>query len=126
MFKVYFDGLCIVCSTEIDFYRRKPGQEAISWIDISAPGFDPVAEGVDPVLVNRYFHVRLESGRLISGVDGFIEIWKRIPSIAWWASVSQFPGVRPLMKLGYSGFVLVRPLLPRRKAADCHNGACSR
>ncbi|NDC39803.1 MAG: DUF393 domain-containing protein, partial [Proteobacteria bacterium] len=68
-FKVYFDGLCVLCSAEIEFYRRRPGQEAIEWVDISSPGFSAEAEGVDPVLVNRFFHVRQEDGRLVSGVD---------------------------------------------------------
>lgn len=122
-FKVYFDGKCVVCSHEIEFYRRRAGAEKIDWVDISLLSFDALAEGLDPREVTRVFHVRDEAGRLITGVDAFIEIWKRLPSLALWAAGARLPGARPLMQVGYWAFVRIRPWLPRRKD-ECPDGTC--
>ena len=122
-FQVFFDGGCLVCSSEIEFYRRKKGAELIEWIDIQSGAFDADAEGVDRNEINRVFHVKDEQGRWITGVDAFIEIWNRIPSLNLLAISAKLPGSRMLMKIGYSVFVKIRPYLPR-KASACASGYC--
>ena len=89
--------------------------------DISLPSFDPRQEGLDPAEVNRLFHVKKRSGEILTGVDGFIEIWDEIPSLNFLAKVGRLRLVRPFLDLGYKGFVVARPYLPRRK---CETGAC--
>jgi predicted DCC family thiol-disulfide oxidoreductase YuxK len=42
--RVYYDGLCPLCSREIAYYLSKEGSGAINWIDITENGFDPVVE----------------------------------------------------------------------------------
>ncbi|MEN9723608.1 MAG: hypothetical protein RJB38_1594 [Pseudomonadota bacterium] len=123
-FRVYFDGKCVLCSREIEFYRKQSGAEALEWVDISYPGFDAKAEGLDPLTVMRVFHVRNELGELVTGVDGFIEIWKRLPALSLWVKGSKLPGARTLMKWGYQVFIRVRPWLPRREE-DCPDGYCA-
>ena len=122
-FKVYFDGKCVICSKEIAFYRRQSGAQTLEWVDISRPDFDALAEGLDPKEVVRVFHVRDEAGQLIQGVDGFIEIWRRLPRLRRWVKLSQTPGARSLLALGYQVFIRVRPLLPRYKDS-CSDGYC--
>jgi predicted DCC family thiol-disulfide oxidoreductase YuxK len=124
--KVYFDGGCRVCSREIDFYRRKRGSEKIQWVDISKSNFDARSEGLDPKTIMRVFHVRDERGNLITGVPAFIEIWKRLPDLQFWESLTHVPGARTAMGLGYSVFMRVRPYLPRRKPEECESGHCRR
>jgi predicted DCC family thiol-disulfide oxidoreductase YuxK len=123
--RVYFDGLCPLCSREISYYITRDGAAAIDWIDITASGFDAEKEGLDPKKVHRFFHVKDESGRIVVGIDAFIEIWSRIPSLKHWKTIAALPGVRPMMKLGYYTFAKVRPLLPRRKSAIlCPTDSC--
>lgn len=124
-FKVYFDGKCVVCSKEIDYYRKKAGSSKIDWVDISVSGFDAKSEGLDASEIKRVFHVRDESGHLFTGVDGFVEIWKRLSGLSAWVKASQAPGAKHLMKLGYHVFIKIRPYLPR-KSKDCHDGYCNR
>lgn len=125
---VYFDGLCPLCSREIDYYRKLPGASSIRWVDITEDGFDAAAEGLDPEKVHRFFHVKTIQGQVISGVDAFIEIWKAIPSLHSWYTLSRIPGARGVMKVGYSIFARVRPYLPRRRrpgADSCETGTCA-
>jgi len=122
--KVYYDGLCVLCSREIEVYRRRDLDQRVDWIDISLPGFDASKEGLDPVLVNRFFHVRRADGQVIAGVDAFVEIWKTIPSLRLMAKAADLPGARAAMRAGYAIFARVRPYLPRRSRPECDNGAC--
>jgi predicted DCC family thiol-disulfide oxidoreductase YuxK len=122
--KVYFDGLCSLCSREIAMYRRKPGSDSIAWIDITHAGFDATSEGLDASKVHATFHVKTAKGAVIEGVDAFIEIWKNIPSLGFLAKAAEVPGVRPLLRIGYAGFARLRPYLPRKNADACTTDTC--
>jgi predicted DCC family thiol-disulfide oxidoreductase YuxK len=123
---VFFDGLCPLCSREIEHYRKLKGSSSIQWVDITRPEFDAVKEGLDPKLVHKFFHVKTQDGEIVAGVDAFIEIWKRLPSLKAWVELSRLPGVKSVMKAGYAVFAQVRPLLPRRSSKDCASGTCAR
>ena len=60
---VFYDGLCILCSREIDHYRKSRGADLITFVDICAPGFDPAENGLDPKAVHKVMHVRRQVGR---------------------------------------------------------------
>ena len=64
---VYFDGLCPLCSREIAHYRKRVTPEAVEFVDIAAPGFDPVALGFDRVRVHRHLHARFDGTALRRG-----------------------------------------------------------
>ncbi len=113
---VYFDGLCVLCSTEINHYRKSRGSERISFVDICAPGFDPKAHGLDPKAVHKVMHVRRADGTLATKVDAFITIWSTLPGYWILAKTARLGLVRFFLNIGYHFFVLVRPYLPRRKA----------
>jgi predicted DCC family thiol-disulfide oxidoreductase YuxK len=111
--KVYYDGLCKVCSQEINHYRRQEGAENIQFIDICGAGFDAIQEEVDPVQVHKVMHVRRQDGTLATKVEAFIEIWKALPKYRFLAKIAGRPPVRSMLNLSYLGFSLIRPFLPR-------------
>lgn len=116
--KVYFDGLCRVCSGEISHYKKQKGADRIAFVDICAPNFDAKAEGLDPLQVHKIMHVRRKDGTLATRVDAFIEIWRTLPryrSIAWLASR---PAVHVVLEFGYTIFAFIRPWLPRKKGGS--------
>jgi predicted DCC family thiol-disulfide oxidoreductase YuxK len=123
-FRVYYDALCPLCSREIDYYRTKDRDEVIDWVDITQENFDATSEGLDPKKVHQFFHVKDEHGKIISGVDAFIEIWARIPSLRKWRIFSLLPGAKTAMKIGYAVFARVRPFLPRKSRQDCQSELC--
>ena len=115
---IYYDGLCQLCSREMQYvYNVEGATDRIAFVDFTDPAFDTRAEGLDPVALERYIHVRLPDGAVRTGVDAFIELWKRIPGHAWLARVVGNPVVKPLAKLGYLAFAGVRRHLPRRRAS---------
>ena len=113
---VYYDGLCIICSKEIDHYRKARGADQIDFIDICAPTFDPKSNGLDPKAVHKVMHVRGADGTLATEVDAFIEIWKTLPGYRPLAKIAGFKFVRFFMNIGYHLFIGIRPYLPRRSA----------
>lgn len=113
--KVYFDGACHLCSREINHYRKFSNHPVLEFIDIADPKFSAVAEGLDPVRVNREMHVRDEAGALHYGVDAFIELWRILPGYQRLSRWAKMPGINPILQVGYHAFARLRPYLPKRK-----------
>lgn len=116
--KVYYDGLCRVCSAEISHYRRLRGSDRIEFVDITSPGFDAAREGLDPQRVHEVFHVRDETGALHTGVEGFIQIWSKLPALSWLVPVARTWPVSSVLEAGYRLFTKARPYLPRKACED--------
>ena len=115
---IYFDGLCIACSAEMNHYRKLPGAEKFSFIDITSPTFKAEEHGIDPFLAHKVMHVRSSDGKLHQGVDAFRAIWSELPRYQFLHRLSQQKIMRGILELGYKAFVIARPYLPRKKA-DC-------
>lgn len=120
MITVYYDGLCKVCSKEISFYRNQLGADSIKFVDICSQDFDAKVEGLDPVRIHQVMHVRRQEGTLALKVDAFIEIWSVLPRFQWLAKAARWAPVNAGLHLGYAGFSIIRPFLPRYTSpADC-------
>jgi predicted DCC family thiol-disulfide oxidoreductase YuxK len=115
---VYYDGLCVLCSSEIDHYRKQVGADQIQFVDICGPSFDAVKEGLDPFEVHRVMHVRRADGSLAIRVQAFIEIWSSLPKYKWAASLAKKRTINQILEIGYTVFAKIRPFLPRRKKAQ--------
>lgn len=114
---VYYDGACPLCRREIGFYRGR-NEDAAEWVDVSrdAPGAELSKEDA-----LARFHVRRADGSLVSGAEGFFELWRAMPGWRHLARLSAVPGVLPVTERAYRGFLRVRPRvsawLKRREAA---------
>lgn len=111
---VYYDGLCRVCSAEINHYKTMRGAEAISFIDITTTDFDPLRENLDPFKIHQEIHAKDSSGQLYVGVAAFILIWSKLPALAWLARLAKKTFPNKVLHWGYRGFVKIRPYLPRK------------
>jgi len=121
---IYYDGACPLCSREIEHYRSKDSAGRLRLVDIAAPGFDARAAGLDPVAVNKFLHVRLPDGALVTGLAAFTAIWDVLPGFGLLARAARLPLINPLLRGGYRAFAALRPYLPKRRAAECTGGSC--
>ena len=120
MITVCYDSLCKVCSKEISYYRNQLGADSIEFVDICSKDFDRRAAGLDPVHIHQVMHVRRQDGTLALKVDAFIEIWSVLPKFKWLAKAARWSPVNVGLNLGYAGFTMMRPFLPRYASpADC-------
>ncbi len=115
---VYYDGFCMLCSREIEHYKKQKGSDAIMFTDITSQNFDPIKEGVDPVLVHKIMHVKNSRGELRTGVDAFIEIWEHLPKYKKMAKLAKKSPIKKALNFGYQVFAILRPYLPR-KSNEC-------
>ena len=122
--KIFYDAKCIVCDTEINLYKKTDTDNVFEYVDISSQNFDPSSVPVDVDYLNKYFHVQLSTGEYVKGVDAFMEIWKKLPKWQLLEKVTNNFVVRPILKIGYFGFIYIRPYLPRR--SECEDDYCSR
>ena len=111
---VFYDGLCHLCSREIEHYRRMKGSDQLDFVDITSADFDPKRWGLDPQKVHQHLHVLGVHGRWQIGVAAFIAIWTELPNLRWLVPVASWKPLRVLLEIGYSGFAKIRPLLPRK------------
>ncbi len=116
--KVFYDGLCRVCSAEINHYRKMNGSHRIQFIDITTSDFDAAKEDLDPQKIHVELHGKDIQGNVVTGVDTFILIWDHIDKLNWLGRLAKKDFFKGLLKIQYSLFVKIRPFLPRKACAD--------
>lgn len=107
---IYFDGSCPLCRLEIAHYAAQPGADCLAFIDVSAARPDTGPDLVPAAAMAR-FHVRLPSGRLVSGAEAFAQIWQRLPAWRLAARLASLPAGLAIMETMYRLFLPVRPFL---------------
>jgi predicted DCC family thiol-disulfide oxidoreductase YuxK len=112
--KIFFDGNCIVCDTEVAHYKRI-APNLFEMFDISSPSFDAKQFGLTVEAVNKNMHVLTPEGEIKIGVDAFAHIWSRIDKYKFASKLIQMPVVKSLAKVGYRVFAEIRFLLPKKK-----------
>lgn len=120
---IFYDGACYLCSAEIDHYRKLKS-ETLDFVNIADPHFSAEKEGLDPHDVQIEMHVKTSNGKIIKGVDAFIEIWKHLPRYQWLVPLCNNRASKPCLRFGYFIFArMIRPYLPKKKVA-CDTGTC--
>jgi len=114
---VIYNGSCPVCSREIGVYRGRAQAAGapLRFVDLCEADLD--AWGLSPEDAARRLHA-IDDGRLISGVDAFVALWRGTPGFGWLARAVSLPIVRPVAGAVYEG--VLAPLLFRmhlRRAA---------
>jgi predicted DCC family thiol-disulfide oxidoreductase YuxK len=109
----------------MEHYRTRVKDDAVRFVDITAPDFDARRHGLDPARVHRVMHVKA-GGAVRTGVEAFVALWQAIPCYRWLARLVRTPGIHALATAGYHTFARLRPYLPRRKRSDCDTGTCPR
>lgn len=124
--KVFFDGACGVCAAEMTAYRRKEHGGRLEFVDVSAPGFDPVPYGIPRAAFMYELHAIDGDAQVYRGVDAFRAIWRAFPASTRYGllgTLVSLPGVHSLARLGYWSFARIRKFLPKRDDA-CRDGSC--
>ena len=121
--RLFYDGSCIVCATEIERYGRKDRHGRLVLVDISAPDFDPAPYGIGRDAFMYQMHAIDADGKVFRGVDAFWAIWQAFPASTLYGALVTFPPLAPLTRLCYRGFARIRGYLPKRRRA-CADGTC--
>jgi len=123
--KVFYDGSCYVCSSEMLVYMRKNHEGRLEFIDISEPSFNAVEYGINLADFMYQMHAIDRSGRIYRGPEAFRAIWQAFPS-SWWygflATLVSIPGISFFARTAYLTFARLRKYLPKRRINACRIG----
>lgn len=97
--KVYFNNSCSICRTEINEYKKN-ADEKIEWIDISTYENSEIETNKKTDQLYRRMHV-LENGKIISGAESFLIIWKQIPKYNFLYKIFKNPAIFPFFNIIY-------------------------
>ena len=124
--RLFYDGSCSVCATEIGRYCRKDVEGRLVPVDISSPEFDPVPYGISLDAFMYQLHAIDAAGTVYRGVEAFWAIWQAFPASTLYGRLGRlvtFPPLVPIARLCYRGFARIRGYLPKRRH-DCTDGTC--
>jgi len=116
MITVFYDGACGLCKNEIGLYRRLDKARRILWVDISQSTTELDQHEIDPLAALYELHVIDGFGRLFTGVEAFLTLWRELPYFKYLAPIIALPGVKHLARLAYRLFVWWHA----RKPNVCH------
>lgn len=137
-----YDGLCPVCSLEMDHLRERDVHGRLVFVDIAAPGFEAARYGVTPEALDAALHGLCADGRMLCGMP-VLRLAYDAAGLGWAMAPTGWAPVRPLFDAGYRVFArhrrvisrataplieAVRTLRARRTAARmaaCHDGSCA-
>jgi predicted DCC family thiol-disulfide oxidoreductase YuxK len=123
--RIFYDGACVVCATEIEHYLRRDRDGRLVAMDISSPDFDPDEYQISLADFMYELHVIDRSGTIYRGVEAFWAIRQAFPASTVYGilgAIVTAPVLNPIARLLYQGFARIRPYLPKRH--NCTSGTC--
>ena len=124
--RIFYDGACVVCATEIEHYLRRDRDGRLVAMDISSPDFDPDEYHIPLADFMYELHVIDRNGTIYRGVEAFRAIWQAFPASTVYGlmgAIVTAPVLNPIARLLYQGFARIRPYLPKRH--DCTSSTCT-
>jgi len=105
--KVYYDGICPGCRRDRARYERWAGEagKQVAWCDVTEHQQELRNKGVDPQAALLSLHVEEEGGPIREGIDAYILLMRRVPRLRPLAWLIGLPGLKPLLRRLYDGWV---------------------
>ena len=101
---VLYDGSCPYCAREIKHYMRFDNTQRICWVDIVENPEYLKKYDITWTSAMKKLHT-IEGGDFIHvGVDGFIEIWRRISRYQFLSRIASFKPVYFILRKVYDYF----------------------
>lgn len=104
---VYYDGACPSCIKDRESYEAMSGKagEDVCWFDITGQDEELRKIGIDPHKAMTELHVRDENQQILSELDAYIVLMKRVPKFKPLAWLIGLPVIRPLLSRLYQWMV---------------------
>ena len=101
--RVFYDGACPTCVRERRLYERLAGLggKQIEWFDISGRDEYLKSLSIDPQLALFELHLQLQDGSIVSELDAYIILMKRVRWLKPFAWLLSLPVLRPWLAKMY-------------------------
>lgn len=96
---VYYDGACPKCVRDREHYEKLSGQAGaqVCWFDITGQESRLQEMGIDPQKAISELHVRDANGRVVSELDAYIVLMKKVPVLKAVGWLIGLPLLRPFL-----------------------------
>ena len=108
MITVFYDGKCGLCRREIEYYKRIDLEGIFNWVDITVGASGIEVLGISYPDALKLLHVQDKNGKLHSGVEAFLTIWRQMRGWKYLAKFAGLPVMRPIAKGLYGAFAAWR------------------
>ncbi|RDE19531.1 DUF393 domain-containing protein [Motiliproteus coralliicola] len=101
--KVFYDGACPRCVQDRRNYEQLDSgdPEQVCWVDITDREAELERLGIDPNKALTELHLMTADGRILSELDAYIVLMRRVRWLKPMAWLIGLPGIRPLLSRGY-------------------------
>ncbi|WP_031432435.1 thiol-disulfide oxidoreductase DCC family protein [Methylomarinum vadi] len=95
---VYYDGACPRCVRDRTSYEKLAGIAGgdVCWVDITGQEQKLRQLGIDPDKALQELHVKDKDGRVVSELDAYILLMRKVPLLRPLAWLIALPMIRPL------------------------------
>lgn len=111
--RVFYDGSCPLCKTEIEFYQRLKVTNPIEWVNISGEADANLPTGLSQQQAMERFHIVDANGQAHSGARAFLLVWMQMPAFRRLGRICSWTPIERLLEFVYGGFLRIRPYLSR-------------
>lgn len=101
---VFFDGGCGLCSREISVLKKLDTNSNVRWINIDENGDLLESYGISYIDAMRRFHVVNRQGQIEIGVEGFLCLWRVLPTLKWVPSLIRITRSKGFLEHCYRRF----------------------
>ena len=108
MITVYYDGKCLLCNREINYYKSISNKNTFKWLDIANHPNELKSIQITQSDALRYLHVKDEFSKMHIGVDAFIVIWKNLRYWRLLAIIISIPVIKHFSMFIYKKFANYR------------------
>ncbi len=108
MITVFYDGKCSLCNREIKYYKRIAPDGIFEWIDITVDASSLERLGISYPDGLKLLHVQDESGKIHTGIDGFLTIWQHLNRWKYVGVFINLPIIRSITETLYILFAAWR------------------
>lgn len=100
---VYYDGTCPLCVESRNRYEKLSGGvgENVCWFDINGAEEHLREIGINPQNALMELHVEDQNHRILSEIDAYILLMKKVPLLRPLAYLIDLPVIRPILAKVY-------------------------
>lgn len=107
---VYYDGACPTCVKDRAYYEEISGKQGddVCWFDITGRDEELKTLGIDPRKALTELHVKDQNGQILSEIDAYVLLMKKVPRLKPAAWLLGLPFIRPIASRLYHKMVTRR------------------
>jgi len=104
---VYYDAACPRCVRDRMSYEKMAGELAhdVRWMDITDRDDELRGLGIDPHKALMELHLKDQQGQILSEIDAYILLMRRVPRLRAIAWLIALPVIRPILAWLYHQMV---------------------